>query len=844
MTHLDTGSVQIPPDSTGKRISATERVLLYYDNLQAGKSFQVGDTVTTDAGASATVEGVNTAGFTANGGALYLSNVSGTFADDAQLKVDAVYFANVNTSAGEGQPVTTYYIQNQVLVDGMNPERAAAITDQNELRVTLPDGSLDSNDAVKTLDLTVAKSFNFDYVINSPDPNIASIVIAIKYNNGVNIGAGFTAGDTVQGQTSGAYGEVLSTDTSNSILYVKNVVLATEANFLVGETIKNIDLDTIQSCEVVAAGSIIGNQTTRALELSTNGTVAGLKSKQSTHFYQPLGRGSSTEVQFAIANTEETPAVTRRFGLYNENQGFYWEILESNGTNTDYDSSGGIDTGGNTVLCVVHRTNSSGSVVNNLVEQSNFNINSLDGTDGQAFTLNIANINSYFITIPNDGAGVAEFGVFNNNGERIVAHRFVFSNNPAYTVNPNPLSSLPLNAEVINNGAGSPAQATTLKINKINILKYSNEKEQPSFNHANSQRDLRVLDSTAGELPIMGVRARTTFGPNAYDNRITTRLNTVSISMLDSRIDREFNAATAINAGTDEITLKNHNLEPGTPIYYQNNGNADVAGLEDYGIYYAMVVDTDTLKLSPTYTGAVLPGSAEIDIATGLGNHKLVGLTDGPAIIRLRKNSALADMEWADHNADRSAIQWGDGATGFRINKVVGVVLGGVGYSSGDLLEYDAGIKNHREAVLEVVEHTSGVITRVRIAPTGVGNGVEVDGSSNANYGSYNGKFTSALIGHKPSGQGFSDTTGSGASFGTAVDWGHGFWWESIYGPWFDFELDDKNSHLGKQDNLDIFFQQKYYSDGVQNLVLTAEAQTDTQKSIHITSNLNWDEII
>ena len=99
-------------------------------------------------------------------------------------------------------------------------------------------------------------------------------------------------------------------------------------------------------------------------------------------------------------------------------------------------------------------------------------------------------------------------------------------------------------------------------------------------------------------------------------------------------------------------------------------------------------------------------------------------------------------------------------------------------------------------------------------------------------------------VGHKPSGEGFSDTSGSGASFGTSVDWGHGFWWESIYGQWFDFELDDKNSHLGKQDNLDIFFQQNYYSDDVQNIILTAEAQTDTQKSIHLTSNLNWDEII
>ena len=341
----------------------------------------------------------------------------------------------------------------------------------------------------------------------------------------------------------------------------------------------------------------------------------------------------------------------------------------------------------------------------------------------------------------------------------------------------------------------------------------------------------------------MGVRAKTTFGPNSYDSKITSRLNDVSLSMLDSRIDREFNAATAVNSGTDTITLKNHGLVNGTPVFYQNNGNTDIAGLEDYGIYYAITVDDDSFKLSSSYTGAVVDATGVDITSTGLGTHKIVGLTDGPAIIRLRKNSAAADMEWNDHNAERSSTQWGDGATGFRINKVVGVVLGGVNYSSGDLLEFDAGIKNHREAVLEVVEHNSGVITRVRIAPTGQANGVEADGSSNANYGSYNGKFTAASIGHKPSGAGFSDTTGSGAFFGTSVDWGHGFWWNSIYGQWFDFELDDKNSHLGKEDNLDLFFQKKYYGDGVHNIVLTAEAQAD-KKSVHLTSNLNWDEII
>ncbi len=842
MTHLSTGSVSIPPDSTGKKISTTSRILLYFDNLQTGKVFQQGDTITTDAGAVATVEGVNTAGFTAGSGALYLSNLTGTFSDNEQIKVGGAFFANVDTSSAEAAPVTTYFIQNQVIVDRDNPERGASITDQNELRVTLPEGSLDSNDALQTLDLTIAKSFNFDYVLNGPDPDLASLTIAVKYSTGVNIGSGFSDNALVRGQTSGAFGRVLSTDTVNNILYIKNVVMPTQTNIQVGEVIKNIEISGIESCVVVNVGTMIGNPTTRALELSTNGTVAGLKVKQSTHFYTPLSRGTNTEVQFAVSNTEPTPGVTRRFGMYNENQGFYWEILQADGTSTDFDSSGGEDTGGETILCAVHRTNTDGSVINDFIPQSQFNVNGLDGTDNQAFTLDIANINNYFISIPNDGAGTAEFGVFNDKGEKIVAHRFVFTNNSNFPRNPNPISALPLNAEVVNNGAGTPSQATVLKINKITIFRYSNETEQPSFNHSNAQRDLRTIDSTVGEVPILGVRARSTFGPAAYDNHISARLNDVSISLIDGRIDREFNAATAVNSGTDTITIKNHGLEDGTPVYYQNNGNEDISGLEDYGIYYGVVIDSDNLKLSSSYTGAVVEASGVDITSTGLGSHKIVGLSDGPAIIRLRKNSHVADTIWKDHNSARSSTQWGDGSTGFRISEVVAVVNGGAGYTSGDIVELDGGIKNHREAVLEVVEHSAGVATRVRIAPTGEGYGLEADGISNANFGSYNGTFPSQILNHKNNGDGFSSTTGSGMIVGGAVAWGHGFWWNSVYGPWTRFELDDKNSHLGKEDNLDLFFNQNYYSDYSGNIVLTAESQANN-KSVHIQSNLNWDEI-
>lgn len=843
MTHLNTGSVTIPPDSTGKKISTTKRLLIFFDNLQSGKNFLIGDVVTTDAGAQGTIEGVNTAGFTMGEGALYLSDTAGTFADDAQLKVNATYYADVNTSTGEGESPTEYYIQNQVIVDGNNPEKRASITDQNELRVTLPDGSLESNDGIVTVNMIPALTFNFDYVAVT-DPDILTDELWIKYTNGVNIGSGFTVGSLVRGETSGAYGYVRDTDTVNSILKLKNVVYGQLTQFQAGETIKNMDIDTIESCEISTTPTISPNQTTRSLELATGGTTAGLAAKETTHLYVPLSRGSNTEVQFAVATTEETPGVTRRFGLFNEKQGFYWEILDANGTNTNFDPSGGENTGGETILCAVHRTDSSGSVVDDFIPQTSFNVNGLDGTDNQAFDIDITRANIYWISVPNDGAGVAEFGVYNDLGEKIVAHRFYFNNNEAYPYNPNPRSALPFRAEVINNGAGVPAQATTLKINKITVFRYTNEVELPSFNHSNSQRDFRPIDSTVGEVPVLGIRPKLTFGPLSYTNRTRIRLNEVAVSLLDGRIDRTFDAATAINAGTDEITLKNHGLEDGTPVYYQNNGNSDVSGLEDFGIYYTIAVDDDTIQLADSYTGAVVePASSEINIATGLGDHKIVGLSDGPAIIRLRKSTSAADSVWRDHNPNRSATQWSDGATGFRISPVVAVGAGGSNYSSGDLLEFDAGIKNHREAVVEVVEHNAGAITRVRIAETGVGHGLEADGTSNANYGSYNGKFSAATVGHKPSGVGFSDCTGSGAVLVSDVKWGHGFWWNSVYGPWSNFILDNKNNHLGKEDNIDTIIYLNQYEDDQITLFLTAEAQTD-KRDIQIQTNFNWAEVL
>ena len=835
MTHINTSNVRIPPDSSGKRLATFKRTSLFYDNLQPGEQFFVGDTIVTTGG-SAVITGVNVAGFSTGAGQLFLKEVTGTFSDNEQISVDATYTADVNTTAADGEAVTDIYYQSNTIVDSNNPEFRASITDQNFLRVSLPGVSADTQSYALQLNNVPEFTFNFDYVADATDPEYVAEEVAIKYNSGVNIGAGFTVGSIVRGDTSGAYGVVHSTDTVNNILYLRDVINATLTPFQDAETIRNMSIDGEESAAITSVGVVAADEVTNTLHLTTGGTVAGCGSKMTSQFYVPLCRGGDTEIQFAVHQTAATPGVTRRYGLYDDDNGFFWEILEANGTNTDFDSSGGENTGGETIVCVAHRSNSSGSVVSDFIPQSEFNVNQLDGSDNQGFVLDFTKTNVYFITIPNNGVGRARFGVYNDAGEKIICHEFKFYNKDSIT--PTPVSALPFRAEVLNNGAGAAGQETVLKINKIGVFKQTYNDHMPSYHHGNAQRDVRHIDSTAGEIPIFGLQARTTRGPTGVENRAYTQLADIAVSLLDDRISRTFDAATAIDAGTDTITLKNHGLTTGTPVFYQSNGNSDISGLDDYGIYYVIVSDSDSFQLASTYTGAVVDASA-INIAVGTGDHIIAGLADGPALLRIRKNSSVADAVWTAHNENLSNGEWSDGMTGFRIGKVPTIGSGGSGYTVGDILELDAGIKNHREAVLKVCEvDGGGAITRVRIAPTSDAHGTEADGSSNANYGSYNGKFTGATVGHKANGVGFSSTTGTAAVFVTSVAWGHGWWWKSHYGEWEEWTFKEQT------DDLDIAFNLTAYAEDAQNQVLTIESQNTEPKSISAIASMNFIEHI
>ena len=86
-------------------------------------------------------------------------------------------------------------------------------------------------------------------------------------------------------------------------------------------------------------------------------------------------------------------------------------------------------------------------------------------------------------------------------------------------------------------------------------------------------------------------------------------------------------ATSAVNTGTEVITISRHGMLTGDRVLYDNGGGTTLAGLSDDTAYYAIKVSDDTIKLA-TSTANATAGTA-INL-TGTGNNAQT-ITHGPS---------------------------------------------------------------------------------------------------------------------------------------------------------------------------------------------------------------------
>lgn len=266
------------------------------------------------------------------------------------------------------------------------------------------------------------------------------------------------------------------------------------------------------------------------VDLSTttaNGSSV-IRTTNKDHFYWP-GNGN-TVLQTVACNNTGTTGNTRRWGYFDTENGLFFEL---------YDSE----------LRVVMRSSTSGSVVDTVVAQDQWNHDRLDGTGLSSVLLNVDKITPYFIDFQWLGAGRVRFGILSPSGERVVCHQFENSsqNNYAYMRTAN----LPIRHENFNRtatGSVSSLRGTCLAVRCEGLTDYTFYR----FGHVHP-----AVTVTGPMIPVLSAQSKPTYNGNR--NVVNTYPETYSCDVAGGRVRLDFFWPVTLTAATfavdDETTL-------------------------------------------------------------------------------------------------------------------------------------------------------------------------------------------------------------------------------------------------------------------------------------------------
>lgn len=325
--------------------------------------------------------------------------------------------------------------------------------------------------------------------------------------------------------------------------------------------------------ETLANNGTLTNDTDSAsIILSNNGTTDGNSIVRQTkaHFrYQP---GKSQFIALTFSGNDFTDNVVKTIGYADGYNGIFFKI---NGSS----------------LSLVKRSNSSGSVVETEVSQSNWNLDPLDGSGGSAITLNALKTQILIIDLQWLGVGRVRVG-FDIDGKLYYVHEFIHANLLDKTYMG--MGSLPLRSEIYNDGTAGGTSTFTCICGAV-ISEGGIESARGPQYSTNTGSSLIAVTT---RVPLLSMRAKST-GPNS-----------------------------AINTG-EIIPLDINLLATSQPIFYEIilNGTLTGASWSDFN---------SSLSLSQIDTSATgISGGVVIDsgyIAAG-GNASSKGGTAGGSSI-------------------------------------------------------------------------------------------------------------------------------------------------------------------------------------------------------------------
>lgn len=277
----------------------------------------------------------------------------------------------------------------------------------------------------------------------------------------------------------------------------------------------------------------------------TIGTVSGeyaIRQTRRYHAYVP-GKSQYTTLTGVFGAAKDN--VVRRVGYFDDNDGLFFQLSGS-------------------VISVVRRTSTSGTPVDNVTEQSDWNIDTMDGSGVSGINIDLSKTQIFIIDFQWLGSGRVRFG-FDINGQIFYFHHMMAANffDSVYMATP----TLPLRYEIRN--IGISASATSLKEICCSVASEGGY-TLSGFEFAVSTGAVTKAITTT-RTPVLAIRLKNLAG--SKENRVTARF--LRAILYTSANDVLFEIAhlhdpTAITATWTDV---------GTGSFVEHAINADITSI-------------------------------------------------------------------------------------------------------------------------------------------------------------------------------------------------------------------------------------------------------------------------
>ena len=346
-------------------------------------------------------------------------------------------------------------------------------------------------------------------------------IVGAIIEHGAVTGGPFVVAETITGSISGTIGIVTAVD-SGALTYTVN-----HDDFEVGEIITGGTSGATATISTVGTGSTIFHDRDNGAVILQVGQNDGDSAVRISHVYTSYVPGTGHEIfqtfllDVAVANVERTVG----YGNF------------ENGLFLNQTSSG---------IRFIRRTKASGSVVDNPIEQVDWNIDKFDGSGPSKKTIDPTKSLFLFINFAWQGAGPIRMGLFVD-GIPFTAHEFRFFDDLDTVFMSTP--SLPVFNEIKNTGD----TVSTNILKEFCTAVISEGGEQLTGQGFSVSVETTPRSITTDE-PILAIRLKDTFGGGP--NRKTIRLSSAGVFATDNGVHFDilhFHDPTDITATWNDV---------------------------------------------------------------------------------------------------------------------------------------------------------------------------------------------------------------------------------------------------------------------------------------------------